>query len=110
VTKSQPTFTVLGSLVPVDALDRRCFGEVSDTPHIRIDGVLKRVLAPDVLEASRTSEPVVSQTPGEGDIAVHISAWYFDSGVKLIAQESRLSIQNRVEWRAWRGARVMNRV
>ena len=108
--KSQLTFAVLNSLVPVDALDRRCFGEVSDTPHIRIDGILHRARAPDMLEASRTEEPVVSQTPGEGDIAAYISARDFDSGVKLIAQESRLSIQNRGEWRAWWGAGVMNRV
>ena len=90
----------------MDGLSRRRSGEVGNTPHIRIEGVLGRFPTPDVLEGNRAFDSDVALTPGEGDIAVHIPARHFDSGVKLIAQEPRLSVHDRVEWRPWWGTGV----
>ena len=56
-----------------------------------------------MLEGNETLEVGVGLTPGEGDIAMEVSARYLDSGVKIIAQESRLAVRYRVEWRSrWR--------
>ena len=69
LTGPPPTFTVLGGLVPLKGLDRRLIGEVNYTPYVRIDGILQRLLAPDVLEGNFAFEVGVSQTPGVGDVA-----------------------------------------
>ena len=106
LTRSLPTFTVLHSLVPVNALSRRSLGEPRSTPHIRINGVLDRLRAPRVLEGGHGSEILVAQTPGEGDVPVHMSARHFDSAVELTAQESRFPVHDRVEWCPWWDAGV----
>ena len=56
-----------------------------------------------MLESNDALEVGVGLAPGEGDIAMEVSARYLDSGVKIIAQESRLAVRYRVEWRSrWR--------
>lgn len=107
MTRSPLTFAVLHCLVPVNALGRRRLGEPTSAPHIRIDGVLDRLRTPGVLDGSHGIEPWVALTPGEGDIAGHVPARHFDSAVKITAQESCLSVHNRVEWRPWWDTGVM---
>jgi len=106
-TRSPPTFTVLEGLIPLNSLDRRLFGEESNTPHVRIDGMLHRLLTPEVLEGSLACEFGVFQTPGVGDIAFKVPARYFDPAVKLSAQESHLSVHDRGEWRSRSGTGVV---
>ena len=108
-TRSPPTFIILGGLVLIDGLDRRRFGEVSNAPHIRIDGVLDRVPTPGVLKGNQILESGIALAPGVGDIAVHMSVRYLDSSVKLTAQESRLPVRDRVEWRPWWGLGLCDR-
>jgi len=67
--RSPPTFTILEGFVPVKGLDRRLIGKVNYTPHIPIDGVSCRFLAPEVLEGNFAFEVGISLTPGVGDIA-----------------------------------------
>ena len=105
--RSPPTFTVLEGLVPIDGLDRRRFGEVGNTPHVRIDGVLNRFPAPEVLESNVAFELGVSKTPGVGNIAFYMPAWYFDSAVKLTTQESHFTVHGRGEWRPWWGTGIV---
>jgi len=106
-TRSLLTFTVLEGLVPLNSLDRRLFGEESNTPHVRIDGVLHRFPTPEVLEGSLAFEVGVFQTPGVGDVAFKMPARDFDSAVKLSAQESNLSVHDRGERRSCPGTVVM---
>ena len=108
-TRSPPTFPVLYGLVPIDALDRRGLGEISRAPHIRIDRVLDWFPTPGVLDGNLGCEPRVAFTPGEADIADHMSARHFETAVKPSAQESRFPLHDRIEWRPWRETGV-NRV
>ena len=52
-----------------------------------------------MLEGNDAREFGVALTPGEADTATEISARYLDSGVKIIAQESRLAVRDWGEWR-----------
>ena len=83
--RSSLTYAILEGLVPVDTLDRRSFGEPSNTPRVVINGRLDSGETPDVLLGAQTRESAVGQTPGVTGRAGELSAWDFDTGVNLAA-------------------------